>query len=115
MMNPFFFRFFISFVFLLFINIENAEAQHSVKFQLKTEDSTLSLAGTSVLIEGIEKFAFADSSGLVKIENLPAGMRSFIFSHAGFTSKKISIQVPTEEIIIVELEPSEEHEEEVIV
>jgi outer membrane receptor for ferrienterochelin and colicins len=93
-----------------------AGAQHTVRFIVKSDDSTLQMAGTTVVLSSNkQKAGTSDSTGLVTIYNIPEGKQEFIFSHTGFLPRKVMVTVPVEEIILVEMESAEEEEEAVIV
>jgi iron complex outermembrane receptor protein len=89
----------------------NIYAQHSFRAIIKDGDENF-LQGTTVNIKAINKFAIADSNGLVVIENIPAGKFKITFSHVGFKETIIQFQFPpaadsTAEIVLKETEHEE--------
>jgi outer membrane receptor for ferrienterochelin and colicin len=92
-------------------------AQHVVSFSILSRESGERLPGASALITSSKKGTTADSSGLARFTDLPAGKYKFSFSYAGMEEKELAIQLPYEEKqpIQVLLDVKEQEEEEEII
>ncbi len=92
-------------------------AQHTIKLSVKDKHDSAALAGASVTIVTLKKTAVSDSLGQVLFTNIPQGNYVLKLSYVGMEEQEVSISVPQkdENRVIVLLEKSEEHEEEVIV
>lgn len=93
-----------------------ANAQHTIKLQIQKAEGS-PLPGATALIVAINKTSIADSLGIAKFENIPAGNYLIKISHVGLKEKEITIQVSQADstILPVILEEEEEHEDEVII
>ena len=99
------------FFLTLFFGI--ASAQHTIKLRIAHDDEPIPYA--SVVIRGADPAVSADSLGIATLKNLAPGRYSISVSSVGFQTKMLAINVPSEEIITIELEHDEEEEEEVII
>lgn len=69
------------------------------------------LPAATVLIKQLNRSAVADSNGIVLVKELPAALYTVLFSHVGYKTKTVSVQLPIDSMLVVILE-AEEHEEE---
>lgn len=93
----------------------NGFAQHIVKIKVTDADTKEPLYNASVVVKGMENFSVTKMDGTTYLK-LPAGEIPVTFSHIGYEAKQIILSVPLKDsILIVDLEPTEEEEEEVIV
>lgn len=92
-----------------------SQAQHTFKATIRSHEHAL--ADATVRWKEQNRVFRADSTGLVTINNIPAGRHTFIFSHVGFTEKETVYTFPlaSEDMIEIELEESDEEEEEVVI
>jgi iron complex outermembrane receptor protein len=101
---------------IIFVSCFSSFAQHSFKALVKNESDQPLVAATAI-IEQLKRSAVADSNGIVLINNIPAAMYEIVFSHVGYESKMVSVQVPmaADSILVVVLEEEEHEEEEEII
>src|SRR4051794_14023506 len=94
----------------------NVYAQHTFKAIIK-DAVKKPLHSTMVNIKALNKFAIADSNGLVTIENVPKGKFEVIFSHVGIEETVIPFQFPlaTDSTVEIVLKETEHEENEVVV
>jgi iron complex outermembrane receptor protein/outer membrane receptor for ferrienterochelin and colicins len=81
------------------------QAQYSFRAIVKDSVTQQVLAGVSVSTHSV-KGVSANDSGLVLIQNLPAGKHDFTFSHVGYTSYMLSITLPDSSLHEVMLTPA---------
>lgn len=84
---------------------------------VKDKESNKPLEGANVYISGLQKGASSDSSGAVRIENIPAGTWHITFSFVGYHEEEREFVFPMQEdgLIIIYMEHAEEELEEVVV
>src|SRR5688572_14732514 len=101
------------FFFLLIIEYVNAQYQ----FRALIKSGTDILPAATVAILQLNVTAVADSNGNVVIRNIPAGKHKLVFSHIGFEEleKEFTFPLQNDAIIEIELEESDEEEDEVII
>jgi hypothetical protein len=93
-----------------------SKAQSFLKIIIKAGEKPLQ--GASVQWQQGGSSFQTDSTGLVLIQNIPAGKQTFVISHVGFEEKttELIFPRPSDEAIEIEIEQKEdEHEEEVII
>lgn len=91
----------ISGLTILVVNI--LSAQNSFSILIKSERDKQSLAGVTVVVKEMSKTFIADSSGLVVIDNIPAGKHTLVFSHVGFKELEKTFIFPLNSTRIVEI------------
>lgn len=84
---------------------------------IKDKESNKPLEGANVYISGLQKGASSDSSGAVRIDNIPAGTWQITFSFVGYHEEEREFVFPIQEdgLIIIYMEHAEEELEEVVV
>jgi iron complex outermembrane receptor protein len=107
------FRSFLLCSFIL-VSCFSSVAQHSLKAVVKNEQDQ-PLAAATAVIQQLNRFAVADSNGVVLLKDLPAAVYSILFSHVGYETKTVSVQLPTDSILVVVLNEEEHEEEEEII
>jgi len=86
--------------------------QHVLQVKVLDADSKKPLSFASVSPKGVPQGVTADSTGLAQLK-VPAGKNTINISYIGYESQAIEVIIPIDSILIVELAPSEEEEEEV--
>jgi outer membrane receptor for ferrienterochelin and colicins len=90
-------------------------AQNILKVKVTDAESKEPLANATAYIQGMENGRATDSSGTATLSAIP-GKFKLMVSHIGYISQIIEVTIPFDKPILeIELEPSEEEEEEVIV
>ena len=109
-------KLFLSLFFLVGLGFSLC-AQQTLRVIIRNGEDRMPLAGATLIWKEKSKTMVADSSGLILIQDIPAGMQTFIVSFAGFEEKTIIETFPMQDkdLLEIELEEEEEHEEEVIV
>ncbi len=95
-----------------------AYSQSSFQSIIKNKDSGEPLVGATLLIQELSLGAVSDENGLVQIEKIPDGTYTLEFRFLGYESLKLKRTFPletSESPELVELEPSHEEMEELIV
>jgi low affinity Fe/Cu permease len=93
-----------------------SKAQSFLKIIIKAGEKPLQ--GASVQWQQGGSSFQTDSTGLVLIQNIPAGKQTFVISHVGFEEKTTELIFPrsSDKAIEIEIEQEkDEHEEEVII
>lgn len=91
-----------------------AAAQHILKIKVIDVDSKNPLSNAAVSPKGVPHGIVADTSGNARLL-MPAGINTITVSHIGYNSKLVEVVIPIDSILLVELEPNVEEEEEVII
>ena len=102
----------ILFVCLVLLVYTSVEAQHTIYLSIKSKETKLPLQGASAVIGAINQTAIADSLGIIRFSNLPAGTYSIKLSYVGFTEQDISVAVPQQSPSPLEIGLSEDEENE---
>ena len=103
------------FFWLLLLSTAFSYGQYSVSGKIMDINTGEPLVGATVYIQKLEKGTITDLDGNFKINDLPKGTFSILFSSLGYGTKTLDIQLPSEEDIIVQLSPTAIEMEEVIV
>jgi outer membrane receptor for ferrienterochelin and colicins len=92
-------------------------AQYSFKAIIKSKEGNEPLPGTTIFINGVNKSATADSTGLVILTDIAAGSYSFVFTHIGFKRKEIefSTSLFSDELVTITMESEKKDLGEIIV
>jgi iron complex outermembrane receptor protein len=88
--------------------------QHVLQMKVLDAASKKPLIFASVLLKGIPHGVTADSRGFAQLK-IPAGKNTIAVSHIGYESQLIDVVMPIDSILIVELIPADEEEEEVVI
>ena len=107
----------ITFLVVALLAVNMILAQYSFKAIIKSKEANEPLFGTTVVINGGNKSAVADSNGLVIVKDIPAGRYSFVFTHIGFKKKEIefSTSLFSDEAVTITMESENEELGEIIV
>lgn len=107
----------ICFVIFLLPAAVPAFAQNNFFAVIKDKLTNLPLAGTNVYISELQKGASSDSTGSVRMADIPDGTFSVTFSFVGYAEQELEFDFPiqTDGLIVIYMEPEEEELEVVIV
>ncbi|HLO37208.1 MAG TPA: TonB-dependent receptor plug domain-containing protein, partial [Lacibacter sp.] len=95
---------------IILVSCFSSFSQHSLKALVKNEQDQ-TLAAATAVIQQLKHTAVADSNGVVLFNDLPAAVYTVLFSHVGYETKTVSVQLPMDSTLVVVL-TQEEHEEE---
>ncbi len=104
----------ILFCSIILVSCFSSFAQHSLKALVKNEQDQ-PLAAATAVIQQLKRSAVADSNGVVIIKDLPAAVYTVLFSHVGYKTKTVSVQLPMDSTLVVLLQEKEHEEEEEII
>ncbi|MEO7922746.1 MAG: TonB-dependent receptor [Chitinophagaceae bacterium] len=89
--------------------------QNSLKIKIINAETKESLPNTSIISKGTEPGHVSDNSGKARIL-FPEGKRILIFSHVGYETNEVSVEIPFKDsLLLVEMRPKNEEEEEVVI
>lgn len=89
--------------------------QNVLKVKVINTETKEPLYNASIVAKGRENLSVTKMDGTTHI-NLPEGRISVTFSHIGYEAKQIIVTIPfPDSVLLVELNPKEEEEEEVII
>ncbi|MBN8672655.1 MAG: TonB-dependent receptor [Chitinophagales bacterium] len=89
--------------------------QHTIKVKIIDAETKEPLPNTSISSKGTDPGSASDSSGETRIR-IPEGKRVLLFSHVGYQSKEITVEIPFKDsLLLVEMQPKEEEEEEIVI
>ena len=88
--------------------------QQALQVKVLDAVSKKPLSYASVLTKGVSQPVVADSAGLAQLR-IPIGENTIIVSHIGYKERSVDVVIPIDSILIIELAPSEEEEEEVVI
>ena len=89
--------------------------QNTIKVKVINAETKEPLPNTSIISKGIDPGRTSDNSGEARIL-LPEGKRILIFSHVGFETNEVTLEIPFKDsVLLVEMQPKEEEEDEVII
>lgn len=102
---------------MLLISITAVQSQNVFRAVVKDKESRSPLQGASVTWKERNRTFASDTSGKIVINNIPGGRHTFIVSHVGNVSNKVTYSFPSIADTVVEilLAPEENEEEEVVV
>jgi outer membrane receptor for ferrienterochelin and colicins len=100
---------------LLFCAANSFGQYQDIKVKVTDAETKEPLSGVSVVSRSFENASPTKTTGETWLR-LPDGKTTLTFSHVGYNPKEIVVSVPlTDSILLVELEPKEEEEEEVFI
>jgi iron complex outermembrane receptor protein len=102
---------------LIFLCISTiTHAQNTLKGIIQNHKNEPLPSATIVWQEG-NRTTSADSTGTVRISNIPDGTQTFTISHVGYGERTLSLVFPhqLDSTLLIILEPEEEQEEEIVV
>ena len=70
------------------------QAQNSFKAFIKSSTEKEPLPNVTVVLKGTNKFAVADSTGLIILNNIPSGKQMLVFTHVGQKQKEETFTFP---------------------
>jgi outer membrane receptor for ferrienterochelin and colicins len=105
---------FSSIVFLFGISFSGI-AQHTLKVKVQDASNEEALPGANVLIIRSGTGGSIDKNGLLELKNLSSGELKLKISFIGYHDSLVSVNIPYEEMLVINLTPEEEELEEVIV
>ena len=100
---------------LLFFAMANLYSQNMVQGSITDANTNEPLAFVNVYISDLEKGTSTNENGFFKIEQLPSGNHSMVFSIIGYETKSIKINLPITENINISLTPSAIEMESIII
>ena len=113
-------QFIFSIIVLLLVN--TVQAQHPLKLTVRDTHSNEGLPGVTVQVKGTAITAVASDSGIVEINNVPAGKQTIIISTKEYKTVTLQLQfpltAPIPDVLMTETEDHEGHEhdqEEVVI
>lgn len=90
-------------------------AQNSVTGKVIDAETNDPVISASLYISKLEKGALTDFEGIFQIDNISTGSYDLVISSMGYSTRTVSISVPSSEALIIELQPSAIEMEAVIV
>lgn len=93
----------------------SAFSQNSINGKIINLENQEPIIGCNVYISKLEKGTITNLEGEFLLENLPAGDLQVVISYIGYTTKTVSISIPSKEPIIIGLQPTAIEMEAVIV
>ena len=100
---------------LLFLAITTTYAQNTLTGTVKDKTINEPVAFANVYFPQLEKGTDTDENGLFKIENLPSGTYKLVVSFLGYETLSLSINIPNDKLLTLDLTPSAIEMEEVII
>ncbi|MEO7990415.1 MAG: TonB-dependent receptor [Chryseolinea sp.] len=104
----------LSLVFLFGISFSGL-SQHTLKVKVLDASTAEALPGANVLIMGSGTGGASDKNGMLELKNVSSGELKLRISFIGYHDSLVSVNIPYEEILVINLAPEEEELEEVIV
>ncbi|MEO6732127.1 MAG: TonB-dependent receptor [Ferruginibacter sp.] len=75
-------------------SIECASAQSTFKAQVIDANNNEPLLGSTAFIQGTNNGSRADTSGIIKLKNIPGGKQIVVFGYIGYKEKKLTLNFP---------------------
>ncbi|POY38415.1 hypothetical protein C3K47_03175 [Solitalea longa] len=109
-------RFIFLFIITLFFS-STAFSQNKLVVSVKNAEDNESLAGATVMVEGLKMATKVNAYGLAVLQNIPNGKQQIIVRFLGFEENKTEIVFPrnTTDTLLISLQPEEEEMDEVVV
>lgn len=92
-----------------------AFSQSTFRAIVKDEHTQQALVGVNVSVQNTSLGGSTNPNGEIVIENIPEGAQTLVFSYIGYETLEQTFTFPISETIEIELEPSEEELEEIVV
>lgn len=105
----------IVFAFLILFSATLNASNYSINGKLLDAQQKTPIAGATITIVDIGKILASKTDGSFSVENLKEGKYTFRFSSVGYNSLETRILIPTDSIINIQMEPSVEDLETVVV
>lgn len=91
-------------------------AQHVFKAKIINSESGEPLAGATVSIESLKKTVVADTAGIARMSDLPAGKYIVKISSVGYEENETEVDIPMKvDMITIAMKAEHEEEEEIII
>lgn len=105
------------FLFIAITAVTTLWGQNTFRAVVLDSETQEPLAGASAVVKGTTNGASAGENGVLQINNIPNGQRVIVFSFIGYHEKSVTLNFPLNQTnpLTVELSPTEEEMEEVIV
>jgi outer membrane receptor for ferrienterochelin and colicins len=103
------------FIIILLITAGALPAQQVLTGSIKDAENKIPLHGVSVFLKNTKKGTTTDSTGNFILKNIPLGKVSIQFSYTGYEKKDIVVDVASGNFINIELAPSREKLQDVII
>ncbi len=100
---------------LLFAVCISTYSQNSISGKLVDLETNQPIIGGNVYISKLEKGSITNLNGEFQLSNIPEGEWNMVISFIGYTTKTVSFSSPSENPLIIELQPTAIEMEEVIV
>ncbi|WP_010232141.1 TonB-dependent receptor [Gillisia marina] len=100
---------------LLFAVCISTYSQNSISGKLVDLETNQPIIGGNVYISKLEKGSITNLNGEFQLSNIPEGEWNMVISFIGYTTKTVSFNSPSENPLIIELQPTAIEMEEVIV
>ncbi|MBE0393027.1 TonB-dependent receptor domain-containing protein [Flavobacterium sp. PL002] len=104
-------------LFVAIATIGTAQAQHSLKINIKDSDTNLPLNAVTATIQAQSLTAYSNDEGVISFENLAEGVYALSFQLEGYELENKTIQVPllTAADVIVYLKSNAEEMDEIVI
>lgn len=107
------------FAFLLFSFqlLHFLHAQNTLSLLVKNKSEKAALSGAIISLLNSQKVSFSDSTGFAMMEQIPDGPQIIVISSLGYYKQRLPIKfpLPSNNVIVIELEEQSEEMEEVII
>lgn len=100
---------------LLLLVISNIYAQHKIEGTVTEANTNSKLAYVNVYIPHLEKGTNTNENGNFALNNLPKGTHTMLFSSIGYETQSVSITIPSNSAISIQLKPSAIEMESIII
>ncbi|WP_034040199.1 TonB-dependent receptor [Wocania ichthyoenteri] len=100
---------------LLLLAISNLYSQNKIEGTVTEANTNFRLAYANVYIPHLEKGTITNENGIFTLDNLPTGRYTILFSIIGYETQSLSLTIPSNNPISVELTPSAIEMESIII
>ncbi|MBP7390139.1 MAG: carboxypeptidase-like regulatory domain-containing protein, partial [Chitinophagales bacterium] len=92
-------------------------AQNTLSLLVKNKSEKAPLCGAIISLSNSQKVSFSDSTGFAMMEQIPDGPQIIVISSLGYYKQRLPIKfpLPSNNVIVIELEEQSEEMEEVII
>ncbi|NRS88394.1 iron complex outermembrane receptor protein [Flavobacterium sp. 7E] len=104
-------------LFVAIATIGTAQAQHSLKINIKDSDTNLPLNAVTATIQAQSLTAYSNDEGVISFENLAEGVYALSFQLEGYELENKTIQVPliTAADVIIYMKSNAEEMDEIVI
>lgn len=100
---------------MLCLFIYAAHSQNELSGQIIDKTSNSALEAVNVYIPQLEIGTFSDRNGNFDLTGIPNGSYQLVISYLGYKTQSVNIQIPTQEALIIALQPSAIEMESIII